>query len=109
MHSYLNLLCHRMTDVSKMCGYVTYVTNMLCCHCWMFSLSDALPMQSYPSKVWILCQHGRADLCAAQLICLVVSYRSMLLHEIGGILWLYHLEDVDFIVVECSFYYLNMV
>ena len=53
-------LCHRMTGVSKM-----YVTSMLCCHCWMFSLSDALPMQSYPSKVWILCQRGRADLCAA--------------------------------------------
>ena len=28
-------------------------------------VSDALPMQSYPSKVWILCQCGRADLCAA--------------------------------------------
>ena len=49
----------------------------------MLSLSDALPMQSYPSKVWVLCQCGRA----AQLICLV-SYRSMFLHEIGGILWL---------------------
>ena len=53
----------------------------------MFSLSDALPMQSCPSKVWVLCQCGRTDLCAASLICLV-SYRSMLLHEIGGILWL---------------------
>ena len=29
-----------------------YVASMLCCHCWMFSLSDALPMQSYPSKAW---------------------------------------------------------
>ena len=53
----------------------------------MFSLSDALPMQSCPSKVWVLCQCGRTDLCAASLICLV-SYRSTLLHEIGGILWL---------------------
>ena len=35
-----------------------YVTSMLCCHCWMFSLSDALPMQNYPSKVWVLCQCG---------------------------------------------------
>ena len=33
-----------------------YIASMLCCHGWMFSLSDALPMQSYPSKVWILCQ-----------------------------------------------------
>ena len=40
-------------------------------------------MQSYPSKVWVLCQCGRA----AWLTCLV-SYLSMLLHEIGGILWL---------------------
>ena len=56
---------------------------MLCCHCWMLSLSVALPMQSYPSKVWVLCQCG----CAAQLICLV-SYRSKFLHEISGILWL---------------------
>ena len=39
--------------------------SMLCCHCWVFSLSDALPMQSYPSKVWVLCQCGRTDLCAA--------------------------------------------
>ena len=62
MRSYLKPLCHRMTGVSKM-----YAANpgMLCCHGWMFSLSDALPMQSYPSKVWILCQRGRADLCAA--------------------------------------------
>ena len=76
-------LCHRMTGVSKMyaANQVSwYVASMLCCHCWMFSLSDALPMQSYPSNVWVLCQCGRAT----QLICLV-SYRSMLLHEIGGI------------------------
>jgi len=69
------------------CFQNVYVASMLCCHCWMFSLSDALPMQSCPSKVWLLCQCGRTDLCAASLICLV-SYRSMLLHEIGGILWL---------------------
>ena len=41
-----------------------YVASMLCCHCWMFSLSAVLPMQSYPSKVWVLCQCGHADLCA---------------------------------------------
>ena len=35
-----------------------YVASMLCCHCWMFSLSDTLPMQSYPFKVWVLCQCG---------------------------------------------------
>ena len=64
-----------------------YVASILCCHCWMFSLSDALPMQSCPSKVWVLRQCGSTYLCAASLICLV-SYRSMLLHEIGGISWL---------------------
>ena len=52
-------LCHRMTGVSKKCMQLTlvswYVTGTLCCHCWMFSLSDALPMQSYPSKVGFLC------------------------------------------------------
>ena len=63
--------------------YFQNVASMLCCHCWMFSLSDPLPMQSYPSNVWVLCQCGRA----AQRICLV-SYRSLFLHEIGGILWL---------------------
>ena len=35
-----------------------YVGSKLCCHCWVFSLSDALPMQSYSSKVWVLCQCG---------------------------------------------------
>ena len=35
--------CMQLTRVSW------YVASMLCCHCWMFSLSDALPMQSYPS------------------------------------------------------------
>ena len=28
------------------------VTSTLCCHCWMFSLRDALPMQNYLSKVY---------------------------------------------------------
>ena len=32
--------CMQLTLVSW------YLTSMLCCHCWMFSLSDALPMQS---------------------------------------------------------------
>ena len=32
-----------------------YIVSTLCCRCWMFSLSDALPMHSYPTKVWFLC------------------------------------------------------
>ena len=55
--------CMQLTLVSW------YVASMLCCHCWMFSLSDALLMQSYPSKVWVLYQCSHAYLCAAQLIC----------------------------------------
>ena len=51
----------------------------------MFSLSDALPMQSYPPYSWVLCQRGHAYLCTAQLICF---YWSNFLHEIGGLLWL---------------------
>ena len=35
--------CMQLTLVSW------YVASMLCCHCWMFSLTDALPMRSYPS------------------------------------------------------------
>ena len=75
---------------------------MLCYHCWMFSLSDAMPMQSYPSKAWVLCQCGCADLCMAQLTCFLLVYFStcMKLVVYHG----KHFEDVDFIVVECSFY-----
>ena len=73
-------LCVRMLSL--------YATGWPVCYAaivGMFSLSDALPMPSYPSKVWVLCQCGRAELCAAQLICF---YRSNFLHEIGGISWL---------------------
>ena len=48
------LLCDKITSASKMFAANLgnlYVASVLCCHCWMFSLSDALPMQSYPSKV----------------------------------------------------------
>ena len=49
------------------------------CHCWMFSWSDALPMQSYPSnKVWVLCQCG--------ITYLFKFPTDLFLHEIGGIL-----------------------
>ena len=53
-----------------------YVASMLCCHCWMFSLSDALPMQSYPSKVWFFCVAVQISACAAQLICFLPVYIS---------------------------------
>ena len=50
----------------------------------MFSLSDAVLMQSYPSKVWHLC-------VAVQLSVqrnLFVSCQTIFLHEISGISWL---------------------
>ena len=56
---------------------------MLCCHCWLFSLSDALPMQSYPSKVSWQC--GCADICTAQRICFLPICFSTFF---GGISWL---------------------
>ena len=92
--------CMQLTLVSW------YVASMLCCHCWMFSLSDALSMHSYPSKVWVLCQCGCAYFWAAQLICF---YRSIFLHEIGGILWLtlwrcWLHSCRMLILLECSFY-----
>ena len=76
------------------------VASMLCCHCWMLSLTDALSMRSYPSEVWVLRQCGRADLCAAQLICfLPISFSTWNRWYIMA-----NTEDVDFIVVKCSFY-----
>ena len=73
------------------------VAGVLCCHCWMFSLSDALPMQSCPSDVscgTLSVRHGLfvwfpADLC----FCL----RSVVCCG-------WHFEVVDFMVVECSVY-----
>ena len=66
--------CMQLTLVSW------YVASMLCCHCWMFSLSDALPMQSYPSNVWVLCQCGVTYLLSFLPICISTWN--------GGISWL---------------------
>ena len=72
------------------------------CDC---SLSDALLMQRYPSKVWFLC-------VAVQISVhhnLLVTYRSIFLHEIGGIPWLtrcllqccLHICQMFILIVEC--------
>ena len=63
-----------------------YVASMLCCHGWMFGWSDALPMQSYPSKVWFRllwpCRSLRG-------ITYLFSFLPIcFLHELGGISWL---------------------
>ena len=69
--------CMQLTLVSW------YVASKLCCHCWMFTLSDAC--QSYPSKLWF-------RFCVAMQISarhnLFVFYSSIFLHEIIGISWL---------------------
>ena len=62
-----------------------YVANKLCCHCWMFSLSDALLMQSYSSKVWFRLVWPCRSLLGTT--CFFFN-RSIFLHEIGGISWL---------------------
>ena len=49
VYSKFQPLRHKVTNASNM-----YAANPGC-HCWMISLSDALPTQSYPSKVWFLC------------------------------------------------------
>ena len=77
-----------------------YVASKLCCHCWMFSLSDSLAMQSYPSKVWFhlvwqcISLHGTTYLFFTDLF---FYMKSVVYHG-------QHFEDVDFIAVKCSFY-----
>ena len=62
------------------------VASMLLCHCWMFSWSDVLPMQSYPSKVWFRLVRPCRSLCG---ITYLFSFLPIFfLHETGGILWL---------------------
>ena len=59
-----------------------YVVSMLCCHCWMFSLSNAdakLSLLKYGYFVSATVRHN---------LLVLVSYWSLLLHKIGGILWL---------------------
>ena len=71
--------CMQLTLVSW------YVASMLwSCHCWMFSLSDALPMQVIPLK-YVCCGRLCRSLCGITYLFQV--YRSNFLHEIGGILW----------------------
>ena len=50
--------CMQLTLVSW------YVASMLCCHCWMFSLSDSLLMQSYPSVGYGSFAHPCRSLCS---------------------------------------------
>ena len=76
------------------------VAIMLCCHC----LSDALPMQSYPSKVWFLCATVQISVRHNLFVICLVSNGSIFLHEIGGILWLTLWRCCLHSTVECSFY-----
>ena len=93
-------LCRKVTCASdvlymQLTLVCWYVACMLPCHCWMFSLSvmlcqgKVIPLK-YGSFVW-------PCLCATQFICFLPIYFSMVVYH--G----WHLEDVDFIVAECSF------
>ena len=63
-----------------------YVASMLCCHCWKFSWSDALPMKSYSSVKYGSFARPCRSLCG------ITYFFSFLpiyfLHEISGISWL---------------------
>ena len=63
----------------------------------MFSLSDALPMQSYPSKVWFLCVAVQISVWHN----IFVSNQSIFLYEIGGIYRVW--QDVYFIIAFIYF------
>ena len=84
--SNLKLLCRKVS---------WYVASTLCCYSWVFTLSDTLPLQSYLSKVWFLC------------VVLLVSYRSIFLHELGG--WQGVCLSVAFTFIGCSFWWLDMI
>ena len=75
-------ICMQLTLVSWYVASMLYVATVGCSVWVMLFRYKVIPL-----KVWVLCQCGRTDLCAAYLICLV-SYRSIFLHEIGGISWL---------------------
>ena len=83
-----------------------HAASMLCYHCWMFSLSDALSMQSYPSKSMgtLSVQSGRAT----QLICLVSNRsvstwnRRYIMANTLKMLTSWYCQM--FILLECSFY-----
>ena len=61
----------------------------------MFSLSDALPMQSYPSKVWFRLAWPCRSLRGTTYL-----FSTDLFFYMKSVVF----EDVDFIAVECSVY-----
>ena len=88
--------CMHLTLVSWYVASMWHVAIVGCSVWVMLCRCEVIPF-----KVWVLCQCGRAYLCAAQLICI---YRSMFLHEIGGILWLTLWRCWLHSIVKCSFY-----
>ena len=84
-----------------------YVASMLCCHCWMFSWNDALPMQSYPSVKYGSFVRPCRSLCGITYL-----FRFLPMYVSTWNRWYSMaktLKMIDFIAVECSFYSLNMV
>ena len=88
--------CMQLTLVSWYVASMLYVAIVGCSVWVMLCRCEVIPL-----KLWVLCQCGRADLSAAQLICFC---RSSFLHEIGGILWLTLWKCWLHSIVECSFY-----
>ena len=96
--------CMQLTLVSW------YVASTLCCHCWDVQLEWCFADVNggYPSVGYGSFVRPCRSLCGMAYL-FIVSYRSMFLHEIGGILWLtlwrYWLHSCGmFILLECSFY-----
>ena len=88
--------CMQLTLVSW------YVTSTLCCPGWMFSLSDALPVQTYPSKLWVLCQGGITYLFSFLPICVSAWNRWCIMANTLKMLNSWYSRM--FILLECSFY-----
>ena len=80
-----------------------YVASMLCCHCWMFGWSDALPMQSYPSVGYCSFVRPCRSLCGiTYLFSFLPIYFST--WNPTGILWITLWRCWLHSIVECSFY-----
>ena len=76
-----------------------YVASMLCCHCWMLSLSDALPMQSYPSKAWFHLVWPCRSLRGTTYL-----FSTDLFFYMKSVVYLgQHFKDVDFMLSNVHF------
>ena len=84
------VLYARRWPVLPKCMHLTlvswYVASMLCCHCWMFSWVMLCQCKVIPLKYGSFV--SVAVHISARHNLFVYIYRSIFLHEIGGIFWL---------------------